>query len=113
MFVCWRYKAVRFGKALLSAQLIGRVPVKEVTLKFMVCRAGKAEGWAQLLGREPVKPDMEKFMVCRVGKLPLPAQESGKPGRLPVRVRFVSDCRQPRDRQVSREQLDGRLVSME
>jgi hypothetical protein len=56
---------------------------------------------------------MEKFMVCRVGKLPLPAQESGKPGRLPVRVRFVSDCRQPRDRQVSREQLDGRLVSME
>jgi len=49
-----------------------------------------------MLGNNPATELLLKFMVCKAGKLPLPAQESGKSGNWPVKVKFTRDLRQPR-----------------
>ena len=86
-----------------------------VVLRLRTWSSGKAIGAAQLLGKEPVMlpSGPVKFMICRAGKLPLSAQESGKSGRLPVKVRLTRDCRHPRACHVLAEKLDGHSATTE
>ena len=83
-----------------------------MALKLSVLSCGKAELLDQLLGRLPPRSVSEKFIASREGKLPFEAHESGKSGRLPFRVRFVTVCKEPRDNHVDKEQLSGRLALM-
>lgn len=95
------------AKEPLCPQSSGSVPDNCVTLKFSTCKLGNAKGLAQLLGREPARDALEMLITCRAAKLLLAAQESGRSGKLPVRVKFVSVLRQPRDCHVTDEQLRG------
>ena len=73
--------------------------------------SGNAMSRAQMLGNEPATELLLNFKVCKAGKLPLPAQESGKSGNWPVKVKFTRDLRQPRACHVSAEQLSGSTAS--
>jgi hypothetical protein len=54
----------------------------------------------------------DRFRALRATKAPLAAQESGKFGKLPVKVKFVNSFKQPRDCQVLSEQFDGQFALM-
>lgn len=76
----------------------------------MISSLGNAVGGAQLLGREPASAVEDKFRALKATKVPLAAQESGKSGKLPVKVKLVNSFKQPRDCQVLSEQFDGQLA---
>jgi len=107
MSVIPRCSSSSSAKKPLCPQSGGSVPDNCVTLKFSTFRLGNAKGLAQLFGREPAKDALEMLITCRAAKLLLAAQESGRPGKLPVRVKFISVLRQPRDWHVIDEQLRG------
>lgn len=90
----------------------GRVPDSNVALKFMIWSWGKAVGLAQLAGRVPARPELEKFMTCNILKLPLSVHESGKSGKLPVKLMLVRELRQPSDCHASAVKLASSSVSM-
>ena len=101
------------AKESLCPQSSGSVPDNCVTLKLSTFKLGNAKGLAQLHGREPARDALEMLIICRAAKLLLAAQEPGRSGKLPVRVKFVSVLRQPRHCHVTDEQLRGSAAVIE